>query len=150
MERTRNDPFNPPKPSRAFSLEDTEKRHAVLDLFTKYECLPGTYLRHGAGVSPWTITKLNNAWYIHALPYSPKPSLLDARNREPVWIIGQRGKALLGKPTAHSGDHMRHKVGRTLCQYSFDVAPQSIPPEPAGPMYLEMERTFLPSRFLVS
>lgn len=125
--RTRTDPFNPPKPPRSFSLGATDKRLAVLDLFTRYDCLPGAYIRRAARVSTWTLTQLNRGWYIRAIPFSTNPSLLDARNREPVWQIAHRGKIMLGKAVMAIREHMKHKVGRNLCQFSFDIAPEDIP-----------------------
>lgn len=122
--RERIDSFNPPKPQTP--LKASSKRLAVLSAFEHFQILRTDYLQHWAHCSTRAITELNKGWCI-GVPHNEAIRTEGARNRDHLWEIRDRGRAMLAKPTIVDGDHIKHKITRSHFLYSFLIAPKEIP-----------------------
>lgn len=123
MERTRNDPFNPVPKGR--EVRGTARELALLSLFVKYEVLPTRYIYASLPSGEYAhklLGKLNGEGYIQ-IPHNDDARYMDARNKEALWTITEKGERLLGIEVERQSDHFKHKVARTLAQFSFDHAP---------------------------
>lgn len=98
----------------------------MLDLFTRYECLPTTYIHKAIGeqYAKDLITLLNTEGYIRIPVASTKR--MDARNKEAMWEGTPKGEKLLGKTFRKEGDHFQHKAHRTVAWFLFDHAARAL------------------------
>lgn len=132
MERTRNDPYNPKRPSEP--LRVSGKLLDLLDALQppNYEVLPTGYLHKLLGSYAKPLIACANAHGLIRIPLAKEARQLGARNRSTCWELTDQGKLTLAAHHRYNGlpwgdDQFAHKYLRSIIQFSFDQAVLEVP-----------------------